>query len=290
MKILILGASGMLGHQLWLKLSESFEVYGTIRNSFPNLEELQNYNRKLIKDLDVTNSNKVEELLSSEEYDIIINCIGVIKQKESSKIYPYTILLNSLLPHQLSNWSKRAKIIQISTDCVFSGRTGNYSEFDIPDAEDLYGRSKLLGEIKYEPHLTLRTSIIGHEINSSVSLIDWFLSQKDHVNGYKNAIYSGLTTLELAKQIESLLLNYIELTGLYQIASEPINKYDLLKLVSNVYSHKIKIKEFYEYKTDKSLNYNLLSQEIGYKPTAWETQIRELNNHYNTFKKQLYSK
>jgi dTDP-4-dehydrorhamnose reductase len=290
MDILILGASGMLGHQLWLHLGEYHQVTGTLRSSNAKLRTFQNERRTLIEGVHSTDEDGLKDLLMSGNFDVVINCIGVIKQLDEVKNAVGTIFSNSLFPHIVAKWAKNAKVIQVSTDCVFSGTKGNYSETDVPDAGDLYGRSKLLGEIDYAPHLTLRTSIVGHELQNSVSLIDWFLSQQGTIKGYTKAIYSGLTTLELAKQINHILENHLELSGIWQIASDPIDKYALLKKTADVYQKQIEIEAYDGYSSDKSLSYAKLQRAIGYVPRSWDQMLVDLHDHYIQYLDQLYTK
>lgn len=290
MNVLILGASGMLGHQLWLTLSRYHQVTGTVRSVNLKLAALENENRRLFTDLNADNQESVRELLETDNFDIVVNCIGVIKQLDEVKNAVTTVYANSLFPHLVAKWSGKAKVIQVSTDCVFSGKKGGYTESDVPDAYDLYGRSKLLGEIDYVPHLTLRTSIVGHELYNGVSLFDWFLSQSGQVKGYRRAIYSGLTTLELANRIHWIITEFPELTGVWQISSDAIDKYTLLKELADVYNRRIDIVPFDDFSTDKSLSYAKLQKETGYTPLSWRKMIEELHGHYLVYKDQLYTK
>jgi dTDP-4-dehydrorhamnose reductase len=288
MKILILGSSGMLGHQLWLYLGEKYNVFGTIRSEKSSLNEFTSANRILISGIDANKIDDIKLLIKREKFDLIINCIGVIKQLKEVNNWVSTIYTNSLFPHMLAEWADQAKVIHVSTDCVFSGLTGNYTENDLPDAKDLYGRSKMMGEINYFPHLTLRTSIIGHELKNKVSLLDWFLAQNGKVKGYSNAIYSGVTTLELSKQIDFIIQNFFRLTGIWQLSSEPINKFDLLRKISVIYEKEIFIERDELFKTDKSLSHSMLTSEIGYKPKDWDTMLKELNIEYRKLQTKLY--
>ncbi len=288
MKILIFGASGMLGNNLFSIFSENknFETYGVIRNKSKN--NISKYSKNLEEISDVRNSEEVEQVARKISPDVIINCVGIIKQKENIDNKVQTIEINSLLPHLLFNISKNvgAKFIHFSTDCVFSGKEGNYKETHHPDARDIYGLSKRLGEIDNEGALTLRTSIIGHELFTQDSLIDWFLNQKSSVRGFKNAIFSGLTTVEISKALEKFILNNYALSGLFHLSVNPINKFDLLKLVSEVYKKDINIVEDTDVVIDRSLNSSNLRTITGYNPPSWRELIIELNQFYNEkFKK-----
>lgn len=284
MRILIFGASGMLGNNLFKIFSKNhnFETYGILRNKskydnffddFKNLEEIS----------DIRNSNEIKKIFKKINPDVVINCVGIIKQKEDINNEIDAIQLNSLIPHSLMKLSKNfgAKLIHFSTDCVFSGKEGNYKETSIPDADDIYGISKRLGEIEDKNALTLRTSIIGHELNTQKSLIDWFLNQKGSVKGYKNAIFSGLTTTEISYILENIILKHKTLSGLFHLSVDPISKFDLLKLVAKIYKKNINIIEDRKVKINRSLNSSKLSLITGYNPPSWDQLIIELNKFYN---------
>ena len=283
MKILILGGHGMLGHRLWLNLQKEHEVWVTVRQTsspFPNLPEFPS--NRVRTDVDASNFDQVTRALASIQPDLVINCIGLIKQMGHLARDPImSISLNALLPHRLSLICRAAKIrmVHISTDCVFSGKKGNYLESDESDAEDLYGRSKFLGEVAYPPHsITLRTSIIGRELKTRLGLIEWFLSQKDGdtIRGYKHAIYSGFTTDELSRIIMNNIIPYPELTGLYHVSSDPINKYDLLQIANQVFGRRIKILPDEDFFIDRSLDSTRFCQATGYQPPSWPEMIQEM--------------
>lgn len=283
MKILILGGHGMLGHRLWINLQKEHEVWVTVRHTsspFPNLPEFPVH--YVCTDVDAYNFDQVISTLASIQPDLVINCIGLIKQKGNIAQDSYmAIYLNALLPHRISLICQAANIraIYISTDCVFSGSKGNYTEDDQSDADDLYGRSKFLGEVSYAPNsLTLRTSIIGHELNTRLGLIEWFLSNKagDTIRGYKNAIYSGFSTDELSRIIAKQIIPRPEIAGLYHVSSDPISKYDLLCLANEAYGRKINILPDEDFCCDRSLNSASFSQATGYQPPAWDDMIHEM--------------
>jgi len=232
--------------------------------------------------VDASNFDQVTRALASIQPDLVINCIGLIKQMGHLARDPImSISLNALLPHRVSLICRAAKIrmVHISTDCVFSGKKGNYLESDESDAEDLYGRSKFLGEVAYPPHsITLRTSIIGRELKTRLGLIEWFLSQKDGdtIRGYKHAIYSGFTTDELSRIIMNNIIPYPELTGLYQVSSDPINKYDLLQIANQVFGRRINILPDEDFFMDRSLDSTRFCQATGYQPPTWPEMIQEM--------------
>ncbi|MBW0434145.1 SDR family oxidoreductase [Leptospira yasudae] len=291
-RILVLGASGMLGSAIFRILSESsHNVFGTIRNS----EFLRFFSReegnRLFSNVDVLNQDDLIDVFTRIKPDIVINCIGVIKQQESAKD-PLTVLpINSILPHRLSNLCKMigARLILMSTDCVFNGKKGLYSEVDISDAEDLYGKSKEIGEIANEPHVfTIRTSIIGHELNSHHSLINWFLSQKTEVKGYKKAIFSGFPTSEIAEILKNVVIPRTDLYGLYHISSNPISKLDLLTLVADVYGKKVRILESDEVVIDRSLDSQKFRKETGFVPKEWKLLVQDMKSYRDKYLESNY--
>ena len=201
-----------------------------------------------------------------------------------------SISLNALLPHRISLICRAAKIrmIHISTDCVFSGEKGNYLESDQSDAEDLYGRSKFLGEVAYPPHsITLRTSIIGRELKTRLGLIEWFLSQKDEatIRGYTRAIFTGFTTDELSRVIMDKVIPNPELTGLYHVSSDSINKYDLLHITNRAFGRKINILPDEDFFMDRSLDSTRFRQATDYKPPSWIEMIQEMAKDQSFYNK-----
>lgn len=227
----------------------------------------------------MTNIESVKKAISISSPDVIINCIGLIKQLDTANDPLHAVPINTLLPHQLSAMCKNigARLIHISTDCVFSGKKGNYLESDFADAYDLYGRSKFLGEVHSSHAVTLRTSIIGHELTSKKSLICWFLDQHDTVKGFTNAIFSGLPTLELANIVHKVVLPHKTLSGLYHVATTPINKFDLLNLVAKAYSKNIVIVPDNSIAIDRSLNAQRFAEATGYVAPQWELLIQKMH-------------
>lgn len=288
-KILILGAGGMLGSTLFRLLPNfGHEVYGTLRQSKLSQYINSSFSKpeNLIFNIDVLNSDQLSLAISQVNPDIIINCIGIIKQLDIANDPLYVIPINSLLPHRLSELAERfkARLIHISTDCVFDGKTGNYSELDKPNADDLYGKSKELGEVKDKQHvLTLRTSLIGHELHSNHSLVDWFLSQTEQVHGYQKAIFSGLTTIEIANVINNNIIPKTNFYGLYQLAVNPISKNDLLILIKEIYGKDTKIVPTDSFKMDRSLNAEKFQRDFGYKPPEWRQLILEMKEYHDKY-------
>ncbi|HLE17084.1 MAG TPA: sugar nucleotide-binding protein [Syntrophales bacterium] len=234
MKILILGITGMFGHALWLNLTEGCETFGSIRGDLGELSGkcpiFNKGDKNIIDGIDVLDDDDLERALDAARADVVVNCVGVVKQLPCAKFSIPSISLNALFPQRLAEMctKSRTRLIHISTDCVFSGNKGNYAEGDIPDAHDLYGRTKYLGEVAGDGCLTIRTSIVGRQLSGETGLFEWFLSQKGMVRGYRRAVFSGLTTYALADIIRVLINDHPTLCGLYHVSSEPINKYDLL--------------------------------------------------------------
>lgn len=273
----------MLGFQLLKEcISRDLDVFATVRNpdKLPSEITIKNEGRLYRLD-DATDWNQLERCLQTIQPEFVVNCIGIVKQSNLAKDPVASITVNSLLPHKLHNYGSEYgfRVIQISTDCVFRGDKGMYKESDFPDALDLYGRSKMLGEIDAKGAITLRTSIIGHELGSSANgLLEWFLSANDKVEGYHEAIFSGLTTNELSNVIlDKVILSELE-DGLYHVAAEPINKYDLLKLIANIYGKEIIIKPSNRVKINRSLNGDKFSNATGYRVPGWEKMIGDMNN------------
>lgn len=280
MKVVVLGATGMLGHKILQVLSKYFDVTGTVR------KELQYFsvpkpleNLKIIGTVNASDFKSVEQALKKTSPDVIINSVGIIKQLPEAHDPIVSISINSLFPHLLEQYcaNKDIRLIHYSTDCVFSGTNGNYTEEDIPDAIDLYGRSKLLGELIGKNCLTLRTSIIGRELSSSHGLIEWFLSKKGKtVKGYKNAVFSGLTTNAHATILKEIILNYPDLEGLFHLAAEPISKYDLLCLVKNLYNLDVSIEPEYREVSNRSLNGSKFKSATKIIIPCWSEMIKDM--------------
>lgn len=291
MRVLIFGAAGMLGHKLYQRLTSRFEVAATIRGDFSTIERYGFFDRSnIVENVDVREKSSVERAISEIRPDVVINAVGVIKQLPSAKDVITTLEINAIFPHRLAEFGAEYgfRTISISTDCVFDGVKGNYTETDIPNATDLYGKSKALGELTGDNCLTLRTSIIGRELGTSHSLVDWFLSNRGgSVKGFTKAIYSGFPTVVFADIIGDLVATRPELSGLYQVASEPINKFDLLKLVNDAYDAKIEIVPETDFTIDRSLNAAKFNELTGFRPDPWPELIAKMaadETDYDSFK------
>lgn len=280
MKILLLGGSGMLGHRLWMNLSKEHEVWVTVRTNGSEFPDVPEFPRQYVRPMvDALYFDQVIRAMASIQPDLVINCIGLIKQQGHIARDPLlSINLNAQFPHRLSMICRTAKIrmIHISTDCVFNGRKGNYVESDQSDAEDLYGRTKFLGEVTYPHCVTLRTSIIGRELKSRLGLMEWFLAQKGTIHGFTRAIYSGFTTDELSRILMNCVIPDTSLSGLYHVSSEPISKYDLLMLARDAFKKEIEILPDDSVVNDRSLNSTRFREATGYQPPSWHDMIEEM--------------
>jgi dTDP-4-dehydrorhamnose reductase len=293
MRILILGSTGMLGHVLFTELSmkHDLEVYATVRSLNSVTKRFPEHIISRIKpNIDARDLTSVEDVLQTIRPEVVINCIGLVKQLPLEKDPITAITINSLFPHQLALACKNigARLIHISTDCVFNGKKGNYTEKDLSDAENLYGRTKYLGEVTCSHCLTLRTSIIGHELEKKLGLIEWFMAQRGSIQGYTKYIYTGFPTVELANIIKNYVIPNKELKGIYQASSDPISKYELLKLIAQRYEKQININPYDGICLDHSLNSEAFRHATGYKPPPWPEMIAKMYRHY--ISSALYSK
>lgn len=282
MRILVLGVTGMLGSAVFrfFDADAEHETWGTLRNGgalrhFP----VQNHLRLLIG-VDVLDQDVLVAMLAKVQPDVVINCVGLIKQLADAKDPLAALPINAMLPHRLARLCalSGARLIHVSTDCVFAGRKGSYRESDLSDAEDLYGKSKYIGELHdLSNAITLRTSIIGHELGGSYALVDWFLSQQGSVKGFTKAIFSGLPTVELARVMKDFVVPHPQLSGLYHVAAEPIAKLDLLQLIAAEYSKQIDIRPDDELIIDRSLDGSRFRDATGYIAPAWPELIRRMH-------------
>jgi dTDP-4-dehydrorhamnose reductase len=276
----------MLGHRLVRTFSPKLETYAALRRAGSAFANLGLFDpERTIGGVSAQDFDSVLRALRIARPDVVVNCIGIVKQQDAAKDALSSISVNALFPHRLAEacGASGTRLIHISTDCVFSGRKGCYTERDVPDAEDLYGRTKLLGELsdeKRQPHcLTLRTSIIGHELDSAQGLLEWFLSQRGKaVRGYSHAIFSGFTTDELAGILLDLIVHHPDLHGLYHVSAEAIDKYSLLKLIRDAYSLDIDIEPFEDVRIDRSLDSSRFRQATGYTPPSWPDMIGTMHS------------
>ena len=279
MKILVLGVTGMLGSAVYrvFSHSEEYEAWGTLRGGAGKRYFSPDSQSRLISGIDVLDQDALVSAFNKVKPNVVINCVGLIKQLAEANDPLSVLPVNAMLPHRLSRLCElvNARLIHISTDCVFLGKKGMYTEQSPSDAYDLYGKSKYIGEIHNRANtVTLRTSIIGHELGSHYALVDWFLNQKESVKGYSKAVFSGLPTVELARVIRDYVLPQPDLNGLYHVSAEPIDKFALLKLVAEIYGKEIQIFEDESVKIDRSLDSTLFRRVTGYVPSAWPELVQ----------------
>jgi dTDP-4-dehydrorhamnose reductase len=279
MKILILGGDGMLGHQLLKLLRERHEVKVTLRQEFAAYAGVGLFTREnSFSGVDLRVSDRLLTVLADFRADAVVNAAGIVKQRPDGLDVIPNLEINALLPHRLALICSAtgARMFHISTDCVFSGNRGQYREEDIPDPVDIYGHSKLLGEVTRPGVITLRTSIIGRSLYRNASLIDWFLRQEGRIKGYRNAIFSGFTTKELARVIAMLLETQPAASGLYHLSSAAASKYDLLVRLRDRLAKSIEIVPDDAVRIDRSLDSSRFRSEFGYAPPSWDRMLDEL--------------
>jgi len=280
MRILILGGDGMLGHQLMLSLQSKHEVRVTLHKPLSDYAHFGLFDAdNSYAGLDVLFQDRLLEVMADYRPDVVINGVGLVKQRKEAEVRLPSLEVNALFPHRLAVICQvaGARLIHLSTDCVFSGRKGGYVEDDISDASDIYGRTKFLGEVSQAHCVTIRTSIIGLELARKSSLIEWFLAQTGEVRGYRRAIYSGVTTLEMARVIDHILCHCPTLSGVWHIASAPITKYDILcTLIKLLDRNDVNIVPYDDFVADRSLNAECFQQKTGYISPAWDTMLIEL--------------
>lgn len=280
MKILVIGAGGMMGHMACRVLGSAHDVWGTLRQPWAPEAPAARF---LPEDrwrgpVDTSDAAALDLVLDEIRPDVVFNGVGIVKQLEAAKNAIVSIEVNSLLPHQLADACARrgARLVHLSTDCVFSGRRGNYTEDDLPDPVDLYGRSKLLGETGAAEALTLRTSIVGRQLGGTTSLFEWVLANRgNRVRGFDRAIYSGLTTMALARVVEQVLEGHPDLTGVWQVASEPITKYALLGMLDERLGLELEIERDVDFVCDRSLDGSRFGEQTGIRVPSWAEMLDE---------------
>jgi len=282
-RVLILGASGMLGSALIRILSENqdWDIFGTVRSKEVKKFFLPEIAERLVVGYDVTKQADLLEIFNLTRPDVVVNCISLNKKLLKSADPLLIIPIYSLLPHQLAQICKKngARLIHISTDGVFSGRKGTYTEEDFPDAKDIYGSAKYVGEVHERHTIDIRTSIIGHELQSANGLLEWFLSQKDKCTCFNRAIFSGLPTIVLAQIIRDIVIPHVGLSGVYHIAAKPISKCNLLKLIAKAYGKEIEITPDDKVEIDLSLNSDRFKLATGYSTPEWSRLIDIMHSY-----------
>ncbi len=279
MKILVLGSSGMIGSTMFRILAQqsTWQVFGSIRAKiFQGLPP-----GPIVTGIDLTNHDHLEHLFSQTHPDVVVNCAGITKHLPEGGDPILALTMNALLPHRLSRLCEiaNARLIHVSTDCIFSGHIGNYKEQDVADASDLYGKTKALGELKDGNNLTLRTSTIGHENGTCFGLVEWFLSQAK-CKGFRNAIFSGLPSVEFARVVRDIVIPNSSLTGLYHVGASPIDKLSLLQIIARIYQKDIAISIDETFHINRSLNTDKFATATGYRALAWPKLIETMYRDY----------
>lgn len=283
-RVLVLGATGMLGHKLIQRLAaRGLPVSGTMRSSsMPDTSAARlalGAAREILPDVDVLQDEALQAAIEAVNPDVVINAVGVIKQLDLSKDAVTSIATNALLPHRAAALCKKrgARLIQFSTDCVFAGRKGPFAENSPTDAEDLYGRSKLLGEVSGPGCLTIRSSIVGRELRGRSSLVEWFLSQTGgQAKGFAGALYTGLTTNVMSDLVGKLITEHPEVDGIWHVASEPISKYELLQMVNTHYGLGINLECDETFFCDRRLDGSNFAKLTGFGAPRWDTMISQM--------------
>ena len=276
-KILVIGASGLIGNAIFHEcLNFKYDVYGTIKRKNKKYFFKKNSN-KIFSNIRIENDKEIVKIIKKIKPNIVINCAAVVKKYIDLYSIKKIFEINSKFPKKLEHLTSmyNFKLIHISTDCVFDGKHGNYSEDDIPNPQDIYGLSKYFGEVKSDNCLTIRTSVIGPELKKSQGLYEWFMKQNGKIKGYKKFIFSGLTSFELSKIIISNLSNF-KLGSIVHISSKPINKFELLKKFKKTFSKKdLVIKECNKIKINRSLISNF-QKKNNIKISSWNKMLSDM--------------
>ncbi|MCZ4306883.1 SDR family oxidoreductase [Zoogloeaceae bacterium G21618-S1] len=283
MRILVLGVSGMLGNAMYRTLSENadLEVWGSVRSSGAKRYFAESLRDRILAGVDVENMDSLSALFERVRPQVVVNCVGLVKQLVESNDPLVALPINAMLPHRLSRYCALvgARLVHFSTDCVFSGKRGGYRESDVSDAQDLYGKSKFIGEVSDDAHaLTLRTSIIGHELASHHGLVEWFLHQEGSVRGYRRVVFSGLPTVELSRVVRDVVIPQAGLSGVHHVASAPITKHDLLELVAKAYGKATRIEPDDSVVIDRTLVADQFRDLTGYVAPDWPELVRRMKN------------
>ena len=272
----------MLGHKLWQTFAPRFDAYVTFRGSAPAYARTGLFDpARAIGGVSAQDFDSVARAFALARPEAVVNCVGVVKQDAAAKDPLTSISVNSLFPHRLAQLARAAgaRLVHLSTDCVFSGRAGNYDEGARPDAEDLYGRTKLLGEVGGEGALTIRTSMIGRELAGAHGLLEWFLSQEGgRVRGFERAVFSGFTTGALAELLAAVVGEHPGLSGVRHAAAAPIDKFALLSLIKEVYGLRVEIEPDSAFVCDRSLDGSRFREETGLSAPAWPEMIRRMRD------------
>lgn len=286
MKILIFGGNGMIGHHFLRYWQARHDVRVTVRQSLATYESFGIFTKKnTYPDVDVRNDKSIRHVFSDFHPEVVVNAIGIVKQVITPALATLASEINAVFPHRLAEFCGRegARLIQLSTDCVFSGKKGMYTESDPTDGEDIYGKTKARGELYDGNCLTIRKSVIGREIATRNGLLEWFLSQKGSVKGFTKAIYSGLTIMELSRVIEKIIIDFPNARGLYHVSSEPISKYNLLRMIQKAFGLSTAIIPDDTFVCDRSLDSTAFRKAFHYTPPSWEAMVQELAQESRDF-------
>ena len=280
MKVLVFGASGMIGSAMVRVLSEAkeWQVFGTLRSEAAKRFFSPSIASRLLTNIDVDSHDALVRIFAQVKPDVVINCIGLTKHHQEASDSLLAIPVNALLPHRMAALCAvvGARLIHVSTDCIFSGAKGSYVEEDAADAGDLYGKSKFLGEVNYPHAITLRTSTIGHELETTYGLLEWFLSQESSCKGFNQAIFSGLPNTVFAQIVRDIVIPRADLSGLYHVGAAPIGKYDLLRLIADVYGKSIDVIRDDGFVIDRSLDSTRFYKATGYEAPTWPTLVQSM--------------
>lgn len=280
-RVLVLGASGMMGNTILRVLSASpgYDVWGTVRSAEAAQRLPEAFRQQILHDVRSEDFETIIAALDAVNPHVVINCIGIVKQLAAANDPLVALPINAMFPHQLARSlaSRGTRLIHLSSDCVFDGKGSMYTEADFSSADDLYGRSKFLGEVDYPNAVTLRTSTIGHELGSHHGLLEWFLSQSGSVRGFRRAIYTGVSTPEFACIIRDFVMPNVEMRGVFHVSGDPINKYDLLGLIREIYGKSIDITPEDAVAIDRSLDSSRFRDMTGYRPPSWRDQIHDMH-------------
>ena len=279
MKVLVIGGDGMLGHELLAGLSASHEVAVTLRRDLAAYAHHGMFTpANAFAGVDVRDAGRVLEVVADYQPQAIVNAAGIVKQRADAQRSIPSIEVNSLFPHRLAVIARAAgaRLVHISTDCVFSGDRGGYRETDPPDPIDLYGRSKVLGEVDEEGCITLRTSMIGLELANRLSLVEWALAQQGQISGYRHVLYSGLTTMELTRAIDEILVRHSGIHGIWHLASEPISKYDLLDGLFRRIGRDGDVRPEDGVVSNRTMSGEAFEKATGFRVMSWDDMLDEL--------------
>ena len=285
-RILVVGAGGMLGHEAIRVLAPDFEVWGACRNP-QDLPDLGLPPQRLLGGLDAEKADSAYALVKRVRPALVLNAAGIVKQRKAGKEAIPSISVNSLWPHVLADAcaAHGARMVHVSTDCVFSGARGRYLESDVPDALDLYGRSKLLGEVADRDHVvTLRTSIVGWQLGEPTGLVAWFAAHRDEqLKGFAKAVFSGLTTAALTEVIRDVVIKDAALSGLWHVSADPIDKFALLTDLARHLRWNVDLSPVNQPVIDRSLDSTRFRERTGWTPPSWDEMLEELAGEWHQF-------